>query len=114
MDKIKKMAAQASGASGAKVIINRLISEYGKVCDLEVNKNKCSIIASILLEGENDPIKVTIEKYEIIKTDTSTSVMIKSASSDKAWLNTGIKNFLIGKSWDIPPKAIPFLDGLIG
>ena len=114
MDKMKKMAAQVSGASGAKVVINKLISEYGKVCDLEINKAEHSIIASVLLDGESTPIAVKIEEYEIIKTEAGTSVVVKSASSDKAWLNTGIKNFLIGKAWNIPEKATPFLDGLIG
>ena len=114
IDKIKKTAAQISGAAGVKVIANQFLAEYGEISDLKINKDNHSVTVSVLLNGDDTPITINIDEYEIVKTDQSVSIVVKAADSDKAWLNTAIKNFLIGKPYAVPANAVPFLDGIIG
>ncbi len=112
--KCLKVLDGITGSASTKYAINQRIGEYAEVIDFKIdNKNK-KIMASVLLKGESHPIEVTIDGYEIIKDDSSASLLIKDASSDKEWLNAVLKSFVIGKSWNIPVDKIDFLDGFIG
>lgn len=114
LSRLAKGLDHLTGSASTKVAINQLIGEYGKMIELRIdNKNK-TVIASVLLKGESSPIEVRIDKYEIIKNDSSASVLVKDASSDKAWLNAVLKNFVIGKSFDVPADKIDFIDDFLG
>lgn len=113
-NKIVKGLDRLTGSASTKFILNRLIGEYGKMIELTLDTKNKKIIASALLKGENVPIKVIIDKYEIIKKNSASSIVVKEASSDKAWLNAILKSFIVGKSWDIPTDRVDFIDDFLG
>lgn len=105
---------QKTGHVGTKLILNNVISEYGKVVDLNIDtKSKC-IDATLLLHGENEPMSARIDEYEVTKTNSSAAFLVKAASSERAWLDAVLKNCIVGRSWNVPAKAIPHLDDFLG
>ena len=97
-----------------KYAFNKLMKECGKVINLMIDNTNKKVDVSILLKGENTPIEVRIDGYEIIKNGSSASVLIKEASSDKEWVNAVLKNFVVGKSFDVPSDKIDLLNDFLG
>ena len=114
LDKLAKAANQYTGSAVPKMIINRFIEDYGKVVDLDIDNKSKTITAAILLNGESDSMRVTIAEYEVIRADSSSSVVVQNASSDRAWVDALLKNYVIGKSWEIPKMAAAGLDAVLG
>ena len=112
--KVAKGLDRLTGSASTTFAINLLIGEYGKMIELRIDNKNQKVIASVVLKGESSPIEVRIDKYEIIKKDSSASVLVKDASSDKAWVDAVLKNFVIGKSFDVPADKIDFLDNFLG
>ena len=99
-----------TGGKITKTLINSRIKEYGKVIDLKIdNKNK-QISVKALLNGEESPIEVKVEEYEL----QEESITIKKISSDRTWVNTALSNFVAGKSFALPPKSIDFINDFLG
>jgi len=114
LSKVAKGLNYVTGSASTKFAINRLIEDYGKIIELAIDGRNKKVIISILLRGETLPIEVRIDEYEIIKTDLSTSVIVKNASSDKVWLNAILKNVIVGKPWDVKNKGADFLNDILG
>ena len=113
-DKLAKAANQFTGSAVPKTIINRFIEDYGKVVDLDIDNKSKTITATILLNGDSDPIRVRIDEYEVIKAGSSSSIVVGDASSDRAWVDALLKNCVTGKSWKIPEMAAAGLDAVLG
>jgi hypothetical protein len=112
--KVAKGLHRFTDSVSTKYFINKRIGEYGQVVELKIDSKNKSVYASVQLKGENSPIKLEVENYEITKSDLSTSVLIRDVSSDKPWLDAVVKNFLVGKPIDVPVGMIKYLDGFLG
>ena len=70
---------------------------------------------SILLNGETMPLQVTVNRYELDSFGNGTTTFkIAECSTNRPWLNAVIKNFLIGKSFDVPEKVADLLKNFLG
>ena len=114
--KIIKTLHTITNSASTRFAINKEIGEFGKMLDLKFdNKNK-SITLVVDLKGEDKPLEVNIEKYEIIsnsiddKKDITSEIKIISASADKEWINAIIKNFVIGKIFLVPTKYLSLIE----
>ena len=76
---------------------------------------------SILLNGETMPLQVTVNRYELDSFGKEapfrsglTTFKITECSTNRPWLNAVIKNFLIGKSFDVSDKVADLLKNFLG
>ena len=109
MSKLSNFAGvldRLTGSASTKLAINSRIGEYGKMLELMIDNKTKKVTVSVLLKNEESPIKVTVDKYEFVKSDSRASVVIKEASSDKAWLDAVLKNFVVGRPFAIPSKTV--------
>lgn len=113
ISKIAKFADKVSESWTTKTYINSQIIDYGKVLDLVIDSKNKSITISALLKGEENPISINVEKYEVKKDADSAEIKIINAGSNKEWLDAGIRNFINGKSFDVPKDAIDFVDDFL-
>ncbi len=88
------------GHKGKITFINKYIGEYGEMLTLEIDHKNKHIASSILLKGEKEPIKLEIDQYEIKQAEAT--IQIGKATCDKPWIDALLKNFVVGKKWDIP------------
>jgi DNA-binding protein YbaB len=89
--------------------INKKIKEFGEMLELNFDPKEKKLRLKILLSGEKEPIEININKY-IIEKEETTKIKILEASSDRLWLNASLKNFVIGKSFNVPDKAIQYIE----
>ena len=112
--KAGKFLDRLTGSASTKYLINQSIKEFGQLVELKIDNRSKSVTVSILLNGESLPMKLRIDEYEIIRDNSSAGILIKDASSDKPWLNSIIKKFVIGKALKVPADRIDYLDDLLG
>ena len=113
-----KILHKITSSKSTKFAINKEIGEFGKMLDLIFDKENRSIKLVIDLKGEDKPLEVNIEKYEIIsetkdkvdKEVSTSEIKILSANSDKEWINAVINNFIVGKSFPIPEKYLNLIE----
>ena len=110
LSKAIKFVHWASAGAATKAAINIAIKEYGKVLDIEINKEQQSLAISVALKGENEPIKLKVDKYQIKKRDGKVFFTIVEARCDgKAWLDAALKNFARDQTFEVPNDKVDFL-----
>ncbi|MCK5736022.1 MAG: hypothetical protein KAH21_06060 [Spirochaetaceae bacterium] len=112
--KAGKILDHLTGSASTKFLINQFIKDYGRLFDLKIDRRNKSITASLQLNGENQLIDLFIKDYTVIKTETSTSLLIKDAESGRPWLNAILRNHIIGRPWLVPEDRAAILDDLLG
>ena len=96
-------------SQGAKVAINNQIKEFGKMLKLDLNSKEKSIAMEVMLEGEVEPLSVTVKKYEMIQEGERHFLTISGVSTSRAWINTLASSYLEGKRFEIPAEYAKLL-----
>lgn len=99
-----KVAKDAGASRLAEHAIQKQIEEYGDMLDLKINSQDKSIEVELLLKGEQHPMKVKIDKYELVDGPETDFIIVHKATASREWMDTLLQNFLIGKSIPIPHK----------
>ena len=114
--KISRLAKTLDKITSSKstiFLLNQILSKYGKITDLGIDRDIHKLNVYILLKGEDIPIKLNIHKYEIIKNGLTTSFIIKEANSDRDWVNAIINNFILGKEFLVPSKIENYINDFL-
>jgi len=97
-------------STGARIAINKQLSEYGKITSLQLNSHSKSMQMELLLDAEAEPIEVMVEHYEITE---EKQLKISGITTSRAWMNTLTHNYLENKSFQIPSEYIEILRTII-
>ena len=95
---------------GARTGMNQYMSEYGEIVKLSLNSKFKSMEIEIMLDGENESVKVQVEHYEITEENT---LRISGVSTSKAWITTLAHTHLEGKTFDVPDEYAKMLKAVI-
>ena len=112
--KAGKLLDHLTGSVSTKYVLNQLIGEYGRLSEFRIDRSNKTISASLLLNGENQLIDLYIKDYAVVKTDHSTSLLIKEAESGRPWLNAVLRNFVVNRPMHVPDGKAAFLIDLLG
>lgn len=110
----KKLAAVFTHAkdAGASMAIEkwlaRELAEYGDLQGLDINSREKKIELNILLKGEAEPVRLIIESYELVQPQDRPSVVVKQVSASRPWLQSLLRNFLVGQPVPIPDPYAKF------
>ena len=95
-----KLAGQA-----AKSYVQDLIKAYGRVDFLTIDSAQRRIHFKCTLEGEVDPIEVTIGRYAVERGSNGSFVSILECRASRRWLETAAREHLIGRRFELPGWA---------
>ena len=109
LDRTKGQAVSMAG----KQFLNAYLEKYGTMLNFSVQPETKTITAEILLKGESSPLKFTLGGYEIGGEPGKPTLRIANATASREWLEVVLKEFLVGKPIDLPPKAAPLLKLLL-
>ena len=82
--------------------------------ELKIDNKQKKINVNMLLKGETEPIEINITKYDIEKENGETKLCIKNGSSSRPWIDAILKNVVIDQKFNVPPKAVDFLNQFLG
>jgi hypothetical protein len=57
------------------------------------------------LLGETEPIEIHIKEYSLKHNAKATTVTILKATASRQWLEETLRQFVVGRSFTIPPHA---------
>ena len=97
-------------AHGAKITINQHIGEYGEIVKLTLNSKFKSMDMEIMLDGEDESVKIHVEHYEITEEN---SLRISGVTTSKAWITTLAHTHLEGKTFDVPDEYAKMLKAVM-
>ena len=111
MDKFKNIVKDTVYASKDttnskvfKAVINQVIKSYGTVVAFKIDSKDGSFLIELMLKGESLPIRIEINKYEFIKHEDHTSVIIYSLTANREWMQTVMDFALLNKEFKLPKK----------
>ena len=108
-DRLKGQAVSLA----ARQFLNSYLEKYGTMLNFSVHPETKTISAEVLLKGEQSPIRLELTGYEIGGTAEKPTLRIARAEASREWLGTVLREFVQGKDFELPPKAVPLLKMLL-
>ena len=99
----------AALAFGARRVINARISRIGVVTELSIDTKTQSMHLRLQLRGETEPIDVQVKKYSLEQAGDRATLMIVEATASREWVDGALQEFVVGRSFEIPPTAASVL-----
>jgi hypothetical protein len=92
--------------SSASLVIKRFvqktISRYGDMINFNIDSRNKTVQLEVLLKGEQQPITLTVEEYELRNEDGAVYFVIKKATASREWVGVAVQHFWVGKKFRIP------------
>lgn len=89
-------------STAAKSLLASRLHRYGKLTDLRIRSREKTIFAELVLEGEEIPVTLQIERYRIIGADGGHALVVESVTASRAWLRNLLQDLLIDKPLPVP------------
>jgi hypothetical protein len=99
----------AALALAVRGVVNARFSRIGEMTELSVDTKKRSIHLRLELRGENEPIEIDIDKYTLKRTGEDALLTIVEATASRKWIEEALQEFVVGRSFAIPPQAASVL-----
>ena len=84
---------------------NGPLKPYGEATDFKLNSTNKTLEVTVRLRGEQTPIRVEVQDYEISEEDGKTFVVLKRISTSREWMTELAQQFLAGKRLEVPPQV---------
>jgi len=111
MDKFKDIvkdtvyvSKDATNSKLFKTVLNQLIKSYGTVLAFKIDSKDRSFLIEMMMKGEKLPILVDIRRYEFVKHDDYTSVIMYEMKTNREWMQTLMDMFITNKEFELPAK----------
>jgi hypothetical protein len=99
-------------SSGLKKVINGYLTGIGEVEKIDLDQKNKKIFVSVNLNGEDKPLTVSINKYELIRKGNSLFVRIVDVSASKEWLESAVKKYG-GDSIPVPDQYADIVEKIL-
>ncbi|HPD21029.1 MAG: hypothetical protein ACOX3E_04550 [Desulfomonilia bacterium] len=116
MSLVKDLARQGKDKMLSKtleVLGRQVVSRYGTLRDITLDSHARKIEIEVLLEGESSPIRVSINRFDIVFEGEEAMVIFRDIAVSRAWMKTLAEDILVGKPLKIPHKYAKLLDKII-
>jgi hypothetical protein len=89
-------------SSAAKSLLASRIDRYGKLTDLRIRSREKTISAELLLEGEETPVTLRVERYRITGTSGEHALVVEAVAASRPWLQNLLEDLLVEKPLPVP------------
>lgn len=90
-------------------VVNARMRQIGEMTELSVDTKKRTIFIRVELRGEDEPIEVHVKKYGLKRSGDSAALTILDATASRKWIAEALQEFVVGRSFVIPPTAAAVL-----
>jgi hypothetical protein len=92
-------------SKAAKAWLTERIRTYGTVRELKIDSKRCRLEFACELNGEAEPVGITIEKYLVETKDGKTFIQVLDSSATRPWLQAVMRDYLHGRRFEVPSWA---------
>ncbi len=100
-----RRSKEATLAFTARVAVNSKLKGIGEMTELSIDTKKRRVRVRLELVGEAEPIEVEITKYNLKNEESGARLTIEEATASREWLAVALREFVVGRTIKIPPKA---------
>ena len=93
-------------STAAKTLLAGRVDRYAKITDLRIRSRDRTISAEILLEGDEIPVEIRVEKYRISGSAGEYALVVEKVTASRAWLQNALEDFLVEKALPVPGVAL--------
>ena len=86
----------------ARQYFNHQYSNFGVMTTLQIDSANKKATLDLELKGETQPLRVTINRYELTTQEDKTFLEIKELTTSREWINILAGEFLKGKKFEVP------------
>ena len=73
--------------------------------ELSIDTKKRRVRVRLELLGEIEPIEVEITKYNLKNKESGARITIEEATASREWMSVALREFVIGRTIELPAKA---------
>ncbi len=95
----------------AKAFLASRVDRYGKITDLHIRSREKSVSAELVLEGEEVPITILVERYRIDGISGGHTLTLEKVTASRAWVQNLLDDVVVGKPLAVPSIALLALGG---
>ena len=95
----------AALAFSARTYANARLRGIGEMTELSIDTKKRAVRMRLELLGEAEPIEIHIKEYRLKQSGESTMLTVLNATASREWLTEVLRQFVVGRSFPIPPGA---------
>lgn len=89
-------------SSAAKSFLASRVDRYGKLTDLRIRSRERVISVELLLEGEEIPVTIRIDRYRITGTSGEHFLTVEAVAASRPWLQNLLEDLLTEKPLPVP------------
>jgi len=89
-------------SKAAKSYLNNLIKSYGRIEELVVDSRSRRIAIRCQLDGEAEPIGLSIDEYRLEREDGKCFVQVLACTASRPWLQAAMRTHLVGRPLELP------------
>ena len=89
-------------SSAAKSLLASRIDRYGKLTDLRIRSREKTIAVELVLEGEEIPVGIQIERYRITGADGEYALVVERIAASRPWLQNLLEDLVVEKPLPVP------------
>ena len=101
------------GAAARRLLESKL-KRYGEIQSFSINTSEKSMALTFLPTGEQAPLSVNIDEYDIVKTDKGgVAISLERVSADRVWANNLLEDHVKGMQIPLDGTAAKLVDMLL-
>ncbi len=100
-----RRSKEATLAFTARVAVNSNLKGIGEMTELSIDTKKRRVRVRLELVGEAEPIEVEITKYNLKNEESGARLTIEEATASREWVAVALREFVVGRTIEIPAKA---------
>ena len=90
---------------GLREYFNRNYKSLGTMTNLQIDSTNKRATLDLELKGETQPLRVTINCYELTSVGDKSFIEIKELNTSREWINSLAGGFLKGRKFEVPEIA---------
>ena len=99
----------AALAVAIETFFNSKYSRIGRMTDVSVDTANRELRVRLELTGESTPVEVHVKKYSVEQRTEGARLTIVEATASREWLTQVLQQFVVGRTFAIPPRAAAVL-----
>jgi hypothetical protein len=93
-----------------QVAANQMMQDIGRIDELHIDSKGRTASAVVMLEGEPEPLHITVGRYEVVKSDDGKTFMhLHQVTFSKEWLSRLAEKLESQMNFEIPRAAASLL-----
>lgn len=89
-------------STAAKSLLASRLDRYGKLTDLRIRSREKVIFAELMLEGDEIPVGIQVERYRMIGKSGEYAMVVESVTASRPWLQNLLQDLLVERPLPVP------------